>query len=256
MDPWNPTQYDKFRREREQPFLDLLALVAPTGDPRVVDLGCGTGALTAIAHQRLHARETIGIDRSERMLERALSHARPDGLRFEVGTIEAFDGRGQYDVILSNSAFHWIDDHAALIARLFDALTSGGQLAFQVPTMHDSIPHLVAEELTTVEPFHSALGGWHRRQPVLTPEAYARILFGVGFTDQQVRLVVYPHVLEGPEAVADWMKGTLLTEYERHLPPELFGRFVERYRARLLEKLDRTRPFFFPYRRILCWGRR
>jgi trans-aconitate 2-methyltransferase len=256
MDPWNPEQYDKFRRERERPFFDLLALVAPVKDPRVVDLGCGTGALTAIAHERLHARETIGIDRSARMLEQAMRHEPTAGLRFEVGTIEAFDGHADYDVILSNAAFHWIDDHASLVLRLFRALTSGGQLAFQVPAMHDATAHLVAEELTTAEPFRSAFGGWHRLQPVLTPEAYSRILYSVGFTDQHVRLVIYPHVLEGPEAVVDWMKGTLLTEYERRLPPELFVRFVDQYRARLLEKLDRARPFLFPYKRILCWGRR
>ena len=256
MDTWNPAQYDKFRREREQPFFDLLSLIAPMKDPRVVDLGCGTGALTAIAHERLHARETIGIDRSARMLERAMRNERPAGLRFEVGTIEAFDGFGGCNVILSNAVFHWIDDHAALITRLFDALTPGGQLAFQVPAMHDEVAHLVAEELTATEPFRSAFDGWQRPQPVLAPEAYSRLLYRVGFSGQHVRLVVYPHVLEGPEAVVEWMKGTLLTEYERRLPPDLFVRFVDEYRARLLEKLDRARPFLFPYKRILCWGRR
>jgi trans-aconitate 2-methyltransferase len=135
-------------------------------------------------------------------------------------------------------------------------LTAGGQLAFQVPAMHDDPSHTVAEELTTAEPFRDAFGGWHRRQPVLTPDAYARLLYRLGFADQRVRLVVYPHVLEGPEAVVDWMKGTLLTEYERRLTPELFSRFVNEYRARLLSKLDRGRPFFFPFKRILCWGTR
>jgi hypothetical protein len=43
MDTWNPAQYEKFGREREQPFFDLLALVQPGPDMQVVDLGCGTG---------------------------------------------------------------------------------------------------------------------------------------------------------------------------------------------------------------------
>ena len=55
MDPWNPTQYDKFRREREQPFFDLMTLIKPVPNPRVLDLGCGTGALTAQLHAHLHA---------------------------------------------------------------------------------------------------------------------------------------------------------------------------------------------------------
>lgn len=256
MDTWNPEQYDKFRREREQPFFDLLAFVTPKPNLRVLDLGCGTGALTAEAHTRLRARETVGIDRSPRMLDAALKAGAAAGLRFEVGTIEAFQDRDAYDLILSNAAFHWVEDHASLVPRLFAALKPGGQLAFQVPAMHDSVTHRLAEELTTSEPFRSAFAGWHKRQPVLTPDAYAQLLYRTGFTGQRVRLTVYPHVLEGPEAVVDWMKGTLLTEYERRLPPDLFAEFVDAYRDRLLAKLDRTRPYFFPFNRILCWGAR
>ena len=258
-DAWNPTQYDKFRREREQPFFDLLALVQPATDMRVVDLGCGTGKLTRLLHAQLHARETVGIDRSARMLESAQKEPavdQPAGLRFEVGTIEAFDARNEYDVILSNAAFHWIEHHEALIARLAAALRPGGQLAFQVPAMHDAVSHTIAEDLTTVEPFRTAFNGWRRPQPVLAPDAYARLLYRTGFSEQTVRLAVYAHVLESAEHVVEWMKGTLLTEYERRLTPELFARFVGEYRARLLATLEDARPFFFPFSRVLCWGRR
>ncbi len=89
-DTWNPAQYDKFQREREQPFFDLLSLVRPAPDMRAVDLGCGTGRLTRALHEHLRARETTGIDRSSRMLEESQHEAAPPGLRFEVGTIEAF----------------------------------------------------------------------------------------------------------------------------------------------------------------------
>ena len=49
IDSWDPRQYDKFQREREQPFYDLLGLVRPAPRMRVVDLGCGTGKLTRVA---------------------------------------------------------------------------------------------------------------------------------------------------------------------------------------------------------------
>ena len=78
-DTWNPAQYDRFERERKQPFFDLLSLVRPVPGMRVVDLGCGTGKLTEALHVRLQARDTIGIDRSARMLERVASAARPPG---------------------------------------------------------------------------------------------------------------------------------------------------------------------------------
>jgi trans-aconitate 2-methyltransferase len=256
-DTWNPAQYDKFQREREQPFFDLLAMVRPAPQLRAVDLGCGTGRLTRLMHQRLMAAETLGIDRSSNMLEVQAAEPTAAGLRFEVGTIESFPGsRGRFDLIVSNAAFHWVSDHGALLRRLAGALNPGGQLAFQVPASHDQPSHTVADELTTIEPYRSALGGWRREQPVLLPEQYARRLFELGFESQHVRLAVYPHVLAGPDAVIEWMKGTLLTEYERHLPAELFPQFVTDYRSRLLARLEDRTPLFFPFKRILCWGRR
>jgi trans-aconitate 2-methyltransferase len=255
-DTWNPVQYDKFKREREQPFVDLLALIRPVPGMRIVDLGCGTGALTRQLHERLQARETTGIDLSPRMLEAAQRESLPAGLRFEPGSIESFpsDGAGTYDLVFSNAAFHWVEDHKSLIARLVAALAPSGQLAFQVPALHDDASHRVAEELTGVEPFRSAFAGWHRPQPVLTPNAYASLLYRLGLHEPSVRLIVYPHVLAGPEDVVEWMKGTLLAEYVRRLPADLRKRFVEAYRTRLLPQLDGSRPFFFPFPRILCWG--
>src|SRR5262245_5272780 len=60
-DAWNPDQYGRFRAERSQPFFDLLELVRARPGMRVVDLGCGTGELTAAMHRRLEARETVGV---------------------------------------------------------------------------------------------------------------------------------------------------------------------------------------------------
>jgi trans-aconitate 2-methyltransferase len=256
-DTWNPQQYDKFQREREQPFFDLLDLVQPAASMRVVDLGCGTGRLTRLLHARVGARETIGVDRSAKMLDTQREEPALPGLRFEVGTIESFPGnRGPFDLIFSNAAFHWVEDHDALIARLAGALAPDGQLAFQLPASYADASHIVADELADEEPFRSALGGWRRAQPVLTPEQYARLFYRVGFADPTVRLIVYPHVLDSREAVIEWMKGTLLTDYARNLPAGLFDRFLDAYRTRLLTRLEETRPFFFPFKRILCWGRR
>ena len=261
IDTWDPRQYDKFERQREQPFYDLLHLVRPVPNMCVVDLGCGTGKLTRVMHQQLNARDTLGIDRSESMLSNAPGDVTTPGLRFEVGTIEAFadrriEPRERPELIFSNAALHWVCDHETLLRKLTAVLGSAGQLAFQVPAQHEDPTHITAEAIAASEPYKSALGGWRKEQPVLTPDAYARLLFACGFTDPIVRLIVYPHVLESRDAVVDWVKGTLLTEYARHLPPALFDRFVDDYRARLLPQLDAGRPFFFPFKRILCWGQR
>jgi trans-aconitate 2-methyltransferase len=54
----------------------------------------------------------------------------------------------------------------------------------------------------------------------------------------------------------EWMKGTLLAEYSRHLASDVFGRFLDEYRRRLLASVDDERPFFFPFRRIVLWARK
>jgi trans-aconitate 2-methyltransferase len=255
MDPWNPDQYAKFLTEREQPFADLVALLRPAPDMRVVDLGCGTGRLTKRLHVHLQARETLGVDRSTRMLARA-GELSSDDLRFERRDIGAFPQHGErYDLIFSNAALQWVDDHGQLFERLACGLAPKGQLAVQMPAMHDDPSHTVAEQLSDLEPFRSGFAGWRRSQPVLSPESYARLLFGLGFRDPIVRLIVYPHVLAGADDVVEWMKGTLLAEYSRHLQSELFAAFADEYRRRLLARLGAERPFFFPFRRILLWAR-
>ena len=245
----------------------LAAVGAPATPLRVVDLGCGTGKLTRILHERLAARQTVGIDQSDSMLAGSRSGTLPPGLTFEVGTIEDFlsgdvarrlqpSGEGRWDLIFSNAALHWVDDHERLLAQMADGLASSGQLAFQVPAQHDTLTHRLADELAAEEPFRSAFGGWRRSQPVLTPDTYARLLYRHGLREPKAQLIVYPHVLASREDVVEWVKGTMLTEYKRHLPAAVYDQFEDAYRARLLDRLEDSRPFFYPFKRILCWGQR
>jgi trans-aconitate methyltransferase len=69
------------------------------------------------------------------------------------------------------------------------------------------------------------------------------------------RTPVRNHVLASREDVVEWTKGTLLTEYEKRLSPGLFSEFAAAYREQLIAVLPPDRPFFLPFRRILCWGR-
>src|ERR1700753_750185 len=100
---WNPDHYLRFREERRQPFVDLVALVEQRPRMRVVDLGCGTGELTRELHETLNAEETIGIDNSETMLLKSNGFG-GETLHFERGDIEAFVTDRPYDLIFSNAA--------------------------------------------------------------------------------------------------------------------------------------------------------
>jgi len=252
---WDPALYARFREERTQPFRDLLALVRPSPGMRVVDLGCGTGELTEVLHRHLGARETLGIDASEAMLAAATARA-GGGLRFERGDIVRFGAERAWDLVFSNAALQWIPAHGEVLARLAAALTDGGQLAVQLPANEDHPSQQVAAEVATEEPFRTALGGDLYPLTVLAPEAYALLLARLGFRAQHVRLQVYLHALGSRAEVVEFMQGSLLTDYRRRLSADLYQRFFDRYRERLLARLEDTRPHLYAFKRILAWAAR
>jgi trans-aconitate 2-methyltransferase len=257
IEGWNPDQYERFSAERRQPFDDLVGLCIPVPGGRVVDLGCGTGNLTAELHERLQAAETVGVDSSESMLARArVNHGDVPGLTFTEGNIGTWLGEG-LDLVFANASLQWVDDHLNLLARMRTALVDGGQLAFQVPSNFRHPSHLLARQVANETPFIDALDDdvpEDRGRFVLSPEIYADLLYELGARKQIVRMEVYGHELSSTSDVVEWVMGTLLTPYRTRLSPELFTAFVDRYRERLLEELGQREPYFYGFRRIVCWA--
>ena len=254
-DTWEPEQYEKFLRERSAPFFDLLGMVRKKPGMRVADLGCGTGELTRRLHEALEPRETLGIDSSGKMLEKAAEFA-VKGLRFERRDIAAFAPRKPYDLLFSNAALHFLPRHEELLPRLAGYVTGDGQIAVHLPANQDHPTHVTARQVAADPPFHGALGGYHHPTNVLPVEVYATLLHKLGFREQQVRMNVYTHLLEGPESLVEWVKGSILNEYRSRLSPELWEEFLASYRERLLACVPDDRPFFFTFKRVLIWGAR
>jgi trans-aconitate 2-methyltransferase len=258
-DGWDPAQYGKFAAERAQPFWDLVGLVKHDRPiRRAVDLGCGTGALTVGAVVELEIADMVGIDSSPNMLAEAAQRARP-GLRFEQGDLAAWTSKGDHDLVFANASLQWVPDHVGVVTRWWRALAPGGQLAVQVPANADHPSHRLAAEVAASEPFRSAMGGTPPPDPVarnvLAPEQYAILLNHLGAARQDVRLQVYGHVLDRSSDVVEWVKGTSLTRFVDVLPAELREQFIGEYRRRLLEAIGDTAPYFYPFKRIVFWGR-
>ncbi|CUI17935.1 trans-aconitate 2-methyltransferase [Candidatus Protochlamydia naegleriophila] len=251
---WDPVQYAKFEKERQQPFFDLMALIKPYPHMRVVDLGCGDGILTKLLHDRLQADYILGVDSSPAMLLKAQEVYLP-AVEFQLADIEDLGLERQFDLVLSNAALQWVYGHVSLLGRLAKMLKPRGQLAIQMPANRDFVTHVIARELAEEPPFNESLSGISNPfQNLLSLEEYAQLLDSLGFKSPLIRLQVYLHRLESTLSVLEWVKGSLLTYYRSHLSPFLYEQFLQEYKKRLLDAIGDKSPFLFPMKRIFIWG--
>jgi len=244
---WNPDKYRKFKAQRAEPFKDLAALLIVKPGLKVIDLGCGTGELTAELAVMLPGSDVTGIDSSGEMIDKARPLERP-GLKFRLGKIEEVSGL--WDLIFSNAALHWIEDHHAFIPCLLSMLNDGGQLLVQMPSNHRNRAQQAVAEIAAAEPHLSALSGWRWDFPALPIDTYAEILYQHGGSEMVIFDKVYPHVLDSAEDVMEWLSGTTIIPYLERLPERLNDDFRQDCLERLRE-LYPDGPFLFPFRRIL-----
>jgi len=249
--PWNPNLYHKFQAERSAPFYDLLALVEVRPNLKVIDLGCGTGELTRQLADQLPGSDVTGLDSSPQMLEKAAAFASP-GLRFELGDQSQLTG--EWDLIFSNAALQWTENHAELIPNLYRKLTPGGQMAVQIPSNHNHISHQIYRETANEDLFKFILQGFQRYAPVLAIDDYARIFFNCGAENIVVFEKVYAHVLEDADAVVEWISGTALVPYFERLGKHK-DEFVESIRKKMRAAMPDS-PVFYPFKRTLFSARK
>ena len=131
MTDWNPAQYLLYGNERLRPALDLLARIQMTSPDTVYDLGCGTGTVTRILKERWPDAQVTGVDSSESMLER--TQAVETGVYWQHSDLNDWQPENPADVVYSNAALHWLDNHERLFLRLMETVKPGGVLAVQMP---------------------------------------------------------------------------------------------------------------------------
>ena len=211
---WDPDQYSKFAAERTKPFLDLLAMVEPVPGGDVIDLGCGTGELTARLHAYTKAGATVGIDASEAMLTKAGPLA-GNGLRFELRDISRFDAGSSFDVVFANASLQWVPDHPRLLRQLAASCAPEVSSPFRFPPTPTTLP-MPSPSSWRRKPL--SWSTWVPTRPLrrtwCAPERYAEVLDDIGFSDQLVRLQVYGHHLASSAAVVEWTKGTTLLRFK------------------------------------------
>lgn len=227
---WNPQQYLSFGAQRLRPGIDLLARVPLSAPASVVDLGCGAGNLTRRLAERWPAAAVTGVDNSREMLAEAAATA--PGIRWEYADLNDWSLPAPVDLVFSNAALHWLDDHPALLRRLVRQVKPGGALAVQMPNNFRAPSHTAAFEAAAAGPWQEKLAPLLRPAPLLEPAAYYDVLAPLA-RRLDIWQTEYLHVLEGDNPVAEWTKGSLLVPLLAALSEPDRSAFEAQYRQRV-----------------------
>jgi SAM-dependent methyltransferase len=121
LQTWNPAEYEKNARFVSSLGRGVLEFLSPKGGERILDIGCGDGALTA--EITAVGAEVVGIDSSEPMVDAA----RNRGLDARIGDAQALAFESEFDAVFSNAALHWMPNLDAVLAGVYRALKAGGR---------------------------------------------------------------------------------------------------------------------------------
>ncbi|WP_169948578.1 trans-aconitate 2-methyltransferase [Microbispora sp. H11081] len=241
---WDPEVYGRYAAERGRPFHELVARVGARSPRYVVDLGCGTGELTATLCDRWPGARVHGVDSSPEMIAKA-----PPGPTFETADVRDWRPQRPVDVIISNALLQWIPEHPDLLRRWRDHLAEGGWLAFQIPGNFHAPSHAVVRELCRTT-WREELGDVPQGAPVAGLVEYVDLLTGLGLVVDGWE-TTYVHILPGEDPVLGWIKGTALRPLLDRLPAERHDAFLADC-ARALREAYPPKPYGtpFPFRRL------
>jgi len=222
---------------------DVVALLAPHAGERILDLGCGTGHLTAQIAES--GAELMGVDRSAEMV--ATARIAYPNLKFEVVDARKLSFREKFDAVFSNATLHWIHEPESVLQGIFKALRPGGRFVAEmggkknIRAMQDAMDAALAElgaaRLGEVQPWYFP-----------SVSEYSSLAEKYGFEVRFMTLFDRPTVLaDGAEGLRNWIvmfggdylakageakREEYLRRVEEKLRPKLFrdGRWVADYR--------------------------
>jgi trans-aconitate methyltransferase len=179
-------KYEKASAHQKAWGAKLIAELDLKGRERILDLGCGEGALTAQLAESVPAGEVVGIDCSQGMMGVALPRQR-DNLRFVLMDINDLGVHEQFDVVFSNATLHWVRDHQRLYRNVKRALRPGGVLRFNFAG-DGNCSHFFAtiREAMSLDGISSGFDGfqWPWYMPVVSE--YETLVQRSGFRDPRV----------------------------------------------------------------------
>jgi trans-aconitate methyltransferase len=210
---WDPARYRANARFVSELGMPVVELLSPQPGERILDLGCGDGALTIKLVER--GCTVVGIDSSAEMV----AAARSLGLNASVAEGQSLQFVNEFNAVFSNAALHWMKNPDRVIAGVWRALKPGGRFVGELGGYGNVEAIVMALE--------SALSS---RGVVVSspwifppPDTYKRLLESSGFTVQSIDLMPRPTLLPGD--IGSWLE-TFAQPYLSALAPSERQEFV------------------------------
>jgi trans-aconitate 2-methyltransferase len=184
MTEWDAAGYAKRSALQEAMAQEVLALLHFEGHERVLDVGCGDGRITAGIAERMPQGYVIGVDASSDMIAFAREHGVPShpNLQFEVCDARNLPFRGEFDLVVSFNALHWLPEQALALRGIHAALKPAGRAQLRlVPTGARKSLEAVLEETRQSERWAGYFEGFRDPYLRLTQEQYAQLAEENGF---------------------------------------------------------------------------
>lgn len=124
---WNTKLYNEKHSFVYDYGASLIDLLNPKPEERILDIGCGSGELTAAI--AAVSNEVVGIDFSPNMVEKA--RAQFPALAFQIGDASDFKLAKQFDAIFSNATLHWVSRYKEAAHCMYDHLVPSGRIVVE-----------------------------------------------------------------------------------------------------------------------------
>ena len=204
---WNSTLYDKKHDFVAEYGKGLLEFVPQNTKQSILDLGCGTGALTAELAEL--CERIVGVDGSQNMINKAREEF--GDIEFKVCDALALPFEKEFDVVFSNAVFHWISDHDALLKNIHKALKPQGLLVCEF----GASGNIATIENAFAKACNSLGYGYEAKFNFPTAEDFGNLLEKNGFIIDRIYDYDRPTVLkDGEQGLVNWMKQFFVSELE------------------------------------------
>lgn len=239
---WNPSLYlDKhsFVWELGAPLIELLA---PNENERILDIGCGTGQLTA--ELASSGARVVGLDQSAAMISDA--QASFPSVEFLVGDAESFSVNARFNAVFSNAAFHWLQAPKKAVECVSKALMSGGRFVAEFGGVGN-----VAALTSSIQNAFETQVGVAKPHPWYFPSIaeFTNLLESNGFETTYAGLIDRPTELVGSDGLRNWIQ-MFGQHWLNDIPESDYDSFFEAVEENARPKLFRNGKWFADYRRI------